>query len=285
MRHNCTMAITQRIRDQLRRETVERYHRLKDAEEDFDQAKANATSTEERNQLSADLARFRQQHREEDILRGKREPGITIRMHQIMWARWIEVAATHEAAALEAFDAICSGDTEQLLVEFRNSLVAFAAAASTIEALYEDVKYLIPAKPRKDSAAETICGGIAESLGLSAKQSQDFLDECTWLFERRNDGLHTYSEPETSQEHPSGVHTGAEMARFNGPESRRALHIALTALRFAEEPPAPANRWVTRWTTERKPYHESVVAPIRAQVKGQIHDTFKSRPASPRGDA
>lgn len=259
--------ISQRARDQLRRETVERYHRLKDAEEDFGQAKAKAKSPEERQRLSTELARFRRQHREEDIQRGKRAPGLAIRMHQIMWARWIEVAAAHEAAAAEAFGAICAGDTTRLVDELRQSLVAVTAAASTVEAMYEDVKYLIPARPPRDTAAERICAGLTESFGLPPKASQRLLDQFTWLFDRRNEGLHAYSEPEAPQEHPSGVNTGAEASRFNGPESRKALKVALDALLYAENPPAPANRWVVRWVKERNPYHETIVAPIRAALE------------------
>ena len=65
-------------------------------------------------------------------------------MHQIMWARWIEIAAAHELAARAAYDEIYAGQTVKLTEELRQSLVVIAAAASTVEALYEDVKYLIP---------------------------------------------------------------------------------------------------------------------------------------------
>lgn len=240
---------------------------MKDAEEDFSQAKAKAKTTEERQALSTDLARFRRQHREEDIRRGKRAPGLAIRMHQIMWARWIEVAAAHEAAAAKAFDAICAGETPQLVDELRQSLVTVTAAASTVEAMYEDVKYLIPARPPRDTAAERICDGLTESFGLPPTESNKLLDQFVWLFDRRNEGLHAYSEPEAPQEHPSGVNTGAEASRFNGPEGRKALKVALDALLYAESPPVPANRWVVRWVKERKAYHETIVAPIRAAFR------------------
>lgn len=260
------MAMSQRERDELRRETVTRYHVLKDREEDFEKAKASKISKEELQNLSAELVEFRTQHREEDVRRGKRAPGLAIRMHHIMWARWIEIAAEHEAAAMRAFDAISRGDTAQLAEELRQSLVAITAAASTIEALYEDIQYLIPSQPNKGSAAQRISAVLGQVFGLPEGDARTLRQEFTWLFLRRNEGVHAYSEPEAPQPHPSGVITGAEASRFNGPESRRALEVALDALSIAENPPSPANRWVERWGQERRAYHQTVVAPIRAAI-------------------
>ena len=76
-------------RNNERRETVERYHQLKDVEEDFDIAKAGAGSLEERQHLMDEMFRFRRAHRERDIERGKRSPGTGTLMHQVMWARWL----------------------------------------------------------------------------------------------------------------------------------------------------------------------------------------------------
>jgi hypothetical protein len=260
------VGMSQRERDRLRRETVERYHRLKDVEEEFDLAKAAATSSEERQRLMDEFVEFRRQHREEDIRRGKRAPGFSIQMHQIMWARWIEIAAAHELAARIAYDEIRSGQTAKLTEELRQSLVAIAAAASTVEALYEDVKYLIPERPRYHSAAERVSDGLSTAFGLPQDTSTILLEELTWLFDRRNGGLHAYAEPEAPQLHPAGVNTSAEASRFNGPESHKALWIALKVLQYAADPPLPANRWVARWAEERCAYHQTVVAPIREAV-------------------
>jgi hypothetical protein len=260
------VSMSLRERDRLRRETVERYHRLKDAEEEFDLASAAAASPLERERLMNEFAEFRRRHREEDMLRGKRPPGFAIQMHQIMWARWIEITAAHELAARAAYDEICAGQTAKLTEELRQSLVAIAAAASTVEALYEDLKYLVPERPQYHSAAERVSDGLSTAFGLPQDTSTALLKELMWLFDRRNEGLHAYAEPEAPQPHPSGVNSGAEASRFNGPESHKALRIALKVLQYAAGPPLPANRWVARWVEERRAYHQTVVVPIREAV-------------------
>ena len=184
-------------------------------------------------------------------------------MHQIMWARWIEVAADHEQAAGRAYAEICRGNTSMLTEELRQSLVAITAAACTVEALYEDVRYLIPERRRLDSTAERVTDGLVAAFGLPDESSTALLQDLTWLFHRRNEGVHAYAEPEAPRPHPSGVNTGAEASRFNALEGRRALGVVLQVLGYAAQPPNPPNRWVARWAEERRPYHEVVVVPIR----------------------
>lgn len=258
--------ISQQERDLARRETVERYHILKDAEEQYELDLAAATSDDDRQQVMDSFASFRQRHHEEDIERGKRAPGFAIQMHQIIWARWIEIAAAHLAAAELAYAEICGGDTSMLVEELRQSLVTIAAAASTVEAVYEDARYLLPERKRRDSAAERIADCLVAAFGLSDETPGNLLHDLTWLFDRRNEGLHPNAEPEAPQPHPSGVNTGPELSRFNALESCRALRIALQVLDYAASPPKPLNRSVARWVTERRTYHEMVVAPIRAHA-------------------
>jgi hypothetical protein len=254
---------TQISRDGERRETVERYHRLKDVEEDFAIAKARASSPEERQRLMEEMSRFRTDHREQDIQRGKRSRGVGIMMHQIMWARWLEVASEHEKAAAIAHAQIRAGETQYLLDELKAGLVVVAPAASTVEALYEDTRYLIPERARKSTAAKRFADGLAAAFGFPQPERLSLITELTLLFDLRNEGLHGYSEPSPPAAHPVGFMTGAESARFSAPESRKALDLALRVLAFAEDPPAPANRWVRRWVTDRATYHQQVVKPIR----------------------
>ena len=139
-------------RDRERRETVERYHRLKDVEEDFVIAKAAAKTREERQPLMDQMYAYRRKHREGDVERGKRPTGlgVSVQMRKIMRARWIEIAVEHELAAREAYRQILAGRTEGLVEELRQSLVAITASASTLESLYEDVGYLIPSRNAGD---------------------------------------------------------------------------------------------------------------------------------------
>ena len=102
-------APSRRERDAERRETVERYHRLKDVEEDYGRAMSSAMSSDDRQTLMDNVAAYRQRHREKDVERGKQPRGGGVVMEQIMWARWAEVMIDHELAAREAYTAIVDG--------------------------------------------------------------------------------------------------------------------------------------------------------------------------------
>jgi hypothetical protein len=245
-----------------RRATVERYHQLRDASEDFDVSRQAAASEEERRRLTEDFSRFRREHREGDVRRGKRAEGASVVMHQITWARWIQVADTHEAAALLAYQAVAVGAHDRLHDELLASLVAVSAATVAVEALYEDVRYLIPERSKLAYADERVADGIAAALGLRDGEAEALAKDLEWLYALRNEAMHGYAEPEAPQLHPAGLQTGAELARFNAATSRRALRIAVGVLDWAAAPPSPANRWVRRWAQERRPYHESAVRPV-----------------------
>jgi hypothetical protein len=256
---------SQRDRDTERRVTIERYHQLKDREDDFVLAKSASTTPEDRRQLDSEMYEFRKAHREEDIARGKRSPGFGVLMHQIMWARWCEVMVEHELAARTAYARIIQGDHTALVDELRQSLVAVASAASTIEAMYEDVRFLIPERPAKPATYLRVSDLLTTAFGLDVSQRTQLVEDLKWLFERRNEGVHPYAEPEAPQVHPSGLNTSAEASRFNATESRRAVDIAMQVLRFAQSPPNPYNRWIRRWLAERADYHAQVVTPLRTR--------------------
>src|SRR6266511_785540 len=59
---------------------------------------------------------------------------MAVQMHQIIWARWIEVSVEHELEARRAhLDIGAKPESDAILREFRASLVVVTAAAHTIE--------------------------------------------------------------------------------------------------------------------------------------------------------
>ena len=184
-------------------------------------------------------------------------------MHAIMWPRWIEVAVNHEMAAREIYAELVEGSTDRLREEFNQSLVAVAASACTIEALYADAVYLISEQPKIRTTHGRIGQVIDAAFRLNAGQSSTTGDQLRWLFERPNDAVHPYTELEPPRAHPAGLNSSAETAKFNAVESSRAVDIAMAMLELAAAPPNQHGRWVTRWVAEREPYHSTVIAPLR----------------------
>jgi hypothetical protein len=204
------------------------------------------------------------------VAAGRRAASMSIRMRQIMWARWAEVAVEHELDAREAFAGIVvNPESGSILKDFRASLVAITGAAYAIEAMYGDIKYLIPEQPRRDSRALTLWRAFKQGFGIPESTSHRLLADLKWLFELRHHAAHPYTEAEPPQQHPAGVNTGAETSRFNAVTSGRAVDIMFEVFGHAAAPPTPSSRWIERWVEDRRPYHENALAPLigmRAEV-------------------
>lgn len=258
---------TRASRDAMRRRRIVRYHELKDAQDQYEVALAAAVTSTDRHDLSRAFAELRGRHAQEDIALGLRSPGFELRMQHVMWATWIEIAVEHELAARHALQLMAAGESSQLADELRHSLVAISAAASSIDALSEELRYLIPEQAGKATAAANVEHVLVVSLGLDAPASRALSSDLAWLFERRNEGVHPYSESAVAEPHPSGVNSSREASRFNALESQRAIDVAMACLAFAASPPNPVNGWVDRWAQERAPYQTGVVARLRAMRK------------------
>ncbi len=238
---------------------MEREQRFKDVEGDFQRRVAAAGTPEGIRELKRTFGEERRVFREEAVEMGKRSPGLSIAMHQIMWARWVEVAVEHELQARRAFAAIVSRpESGAILREFRASLVAITASAHTIEAVFGDVKYLIPEQPRRDKRHKFLRHAFSAAFGVSGAEDEQLGQELSWLFTQRDSAAHPYTEPESPAQHPAGINTGAEHSHFNAVTSGRAVDIAMAVLKLAESPPRPHGQWIERWATERQPYHTNI---------------------------
>jgi len=107
-------------------------------------------------------------------------------MHQIMWARWVEIAVEHELEARRAFqDIVAKPDGDALLREFRASLVSITGAAHTIEAVFGDIKYLIPVQPPRDKRHRQLRHAFRTAFGVSGAEDENLAGELSWLFTLR----------------------------------------------------------------------------------------------------
>jgi len=242
-----------------RRVWVERQERFKDLQEDYERRSAAASSPEERRQLAQVFSEQRRAHREEDIRLGKRSPGLAVQMHQIMWARWIEVAVEHELEARRAYlDIVAKPESNAILREFRASLVAVTGAAHTIEAVFGDIKYLIPPQPRRDKRHQELRHGFRVAFGVASAEDERLARELNWLFTLRDSATHPYTESEPQARHPAGINTGVEHSKFNAITSGRAVDAAIAVLDLVASPPRPSGRWIERWATDRAPYQVGI---------------------------
>jgi hypothetical protein len=212
---------------------------------EYERRSAAASSPEEKRQLAQVFSEQRRTHREEDVRLGKRSPGLAVRMHQIMWARWIEVAVEHELEARRAYlDIVAKPESDAIVREFHASLVTVTAAAHTIEAVFGDIKYLIPPQPRRDKRHQELRHGFRLAFGVSGATDQRLAEDLKWLFELRDSAAHPYTESEPPAPHPAAINTGVEHSKFNAITSGRAVDAAMGVLDLVASPPRP-------WSVDR----------------------------------
>jgi hypothetical protein len=235
-----------------RRAWVERHERFKDLQERYERQLPTVSDAEQRRKLAAEFAAARRAQREEDIALVKRLPGTGVATRQIMWARWLEVAVEHEMEARRCFKKLLAElASEPLSREFRASLVAVTASAHAIEAVFGEVKYLIPPQPKRGSRHRQLRRAFRSSFGITDADDAKLADELAWLFPLRDSAAHPYTELLPTGPHPAGTNTGVEHALFNAVTSGRAVDTAMTVIRLAAVPPGPRDRWIERWVTER----------------------------------
>jgi hypothetical protein len=257
---------TRRQRESDRRTTVERYHELADATEQYEIDRAVAGTIEERQQIANDFSAFRRARRLEDVRRGKRPEGTSVMMRRVLWSTWAAIAGEHLQRAREHFARIAAGDATVLELELRESLEATGAAVATIEALYEELVYLVPKRTQRfDERHEEVVDLLEAALGLDTATVATLRDRLEPLYDARHGALHPYSELLLPMPHPAGIGaTGAEHSTYNAIEAEAHVATALAVLDLAASPPHAANRWVSRWCEERAGYFKGPIAEVRA---------------------
>jgi hypothetical protein len=235
-----------------RRDWVERHERFKDLQEQYEHQRATTTDLDERRRLDEEFAAERTAQREADIALGKRSPSTGVAVRQTMWLHWLEIAIENEMVARRCFkELLVHQASDPLSCEFQASLVAVVASAHTIEAVFGEIKYLIPPQPRRDKRHSQLHHAFRISFGITDPEDAKLADELAWLFSIRDSAAHPYSELIPTEQHPAGINTGVEHSLFNAVTSGRAVDTAMTVIQVAAAPRNPCNHWIARWVAER----------------------------------
>ena len=189
-------------KEQDRRSRVEARERQLDLAEQYERDLSAATTPDERARITAVFASQRTSFRGAEIKAGRRGPGISVTMHQIMWARWLEVAVEQECKALDAFGRMLRGERALITDEFRASLLAVTASAYTTEALFGDIKYLIPPQQRRNKRHQLLSGAFQLAFGIGETAVEGLAADLLWLFDLRDMAAHPYTEAEHPKSHP-----------------------------------------------------------------------------------
>lgn len=248
---------------------MERRETFNDRSERFDSEKMAAKTDAEREALMEQFDSERRTYRLEEEASGRRSPGINILGKQVMWSDWVDIAVHHAVAANEAL--IGGSGAAALAAEFRAALVAVTASTHAIEAIYAELKYLVPsqkcdARGNRLNQFKTVRNTLVIAFGLQDRDGQRLSSSFATLFGRRNFAVHPYAELVPLVAHPSGVMSSAELAKFDAKTSIDSAACALDVLALAAEPPQPYNRWVERWVEAYEPSLRRMVGDLRPLI-------------------
>jgi hypothetical protein len=258
----CQIRESQTARE--RRAWVERQERFKDLQEEYERRSAAASTPEERRQLAQAFSEQRRAHREEDVRLGKRSPGLAVQMHQIMWARWIEVAVEHERGQASV-PGHC-GEARERRDPPRVPCVTRRGHRSSPHHRGGVRGHQVPHPPAnasgqapcRDKRHQELRHGFRVAFGVSGATDNRLAEELKWLFTLRDSAAHPYTESEPPAKHPAGINTGVEHSNFNAITSGRAVDAAMAVMDLVASPPKPSGRWIERWASDRAPYQVGI---------------------------
>ncbi|OEJ28964.1 hypothetical protein AS594_35630 [Streptomyces agglomeratus] len=164
-----------------------------------------------------------------------------------LWPRWASIAIDRALAARVAREqAVAATDpaaeSSALNEEFDAALVAVAASAHTLDALYGSV---VPATSRAQWRSNRTKRRTAVHEGLklvfaTGPRNAAWGDEFKWLFCLRDASVHHEEKPRKTVPHPSlGTHTGPEYAAYSTESADRAVRLMLDVLRRCVDHPRP----------------------------------------------
>ena len=181
--------------------------------------------------------------------------GLTIVMTSHLWISWLRIAVDALAAAKAARAAFVTEEdgvlkSQYTTDEFERSVVAVAASAHALDALYGS--QLIDPSVRSGFATGTKRHGkIREALKSVADTgpvNTPWVTDFGWLFDLRDAAAHAEEQPKPAVPHPAGGgYRSQEQADYCVENAERAVDFALSVLRRCVDFPRVGNDNAIAW--------------------------------------
>ena len=194
-------------------------------------------------------------------------PGIMIISH--LWITWLSVAIERAQAARRARDEMVrlrdqgENATDLLNDEFAASIVAVAASAHALDALYGSTVIPQSVRNRWRTSSSSREGHIREALKHvfdTGQVNTPWVAEFGWLFDLRDSAAHALESAKPPQPHPIVGNTSAEYVTYSCEAAERAVEFALSVFRWCVDHPRPVVPEAVRWATAMRPTIEDLEA-------------------------
>ena len=117
--------------------------------------------------------------------------------------------------------------------EFDTSLVAVAASAHALDALYGSTAIPDSIRAQRSKNRTKRHGKIREALKavfITGAVNSTWTTEFRWLFELRDAAAHTEEKPKPTMPHPLGQHIAPEHVHYSTESADRATSFALSVI-------------------------------------------------------
>jgi hypothetical protein len=194
----------------------------------------------------------------EGLARSRVQGGLTIKVSSNFDTKWFVIAVEHERAAIAArARAVAAPDGSSEMAqafddELRAAMVAIAAAAFAIDALYEKIDAMLEqeVRPRFGDGVRR-SGRIVETFKVAldlGRRAHAWQTEIPRLFDLRDDEVHFEASLNDSEPHPTGKsNVSRENLIYSAEEATRAVDLALEVLTVAYSSPRKANVGLVAW--------------------------------------
>jgi predicted nucleic acid-binding Zn-ribbon protein len=194
-------------------------------------------------------------------------PSILLTAH--LWITWLRVAIERAQQARRVREEMVrrrdqgANAAELLNDEFEASIVAVAASAHALDALYGSaaIPQSVRAQWRHSSSSRE--GHIREALkGVfdTGRVNTPWVTEFGWLFDLRDSAAHAREEAKSPQPHPIVGNTSQEYVTYSAESAEPAVEFALSVFRWCVDHPRPALSVATQWATAMRPVIEELEA-------------------------
>jgi hypothetical protein len=178
-----------------------------------------------------------------------------------LWPTWMRIAidrarvASH-ARTEAAKDRPHNETAEWMRIEFEASVVAVAASAHALDALYGTT--VIPPAVRahwneKGTRRHSKIREALKQVFVTGVVNSEWATELKWLFGLRDAAAHATERPKPPVPHPLGTNTAPEQVDYSTESATKAVDLALSVLRWCVDHPRPNLADAVQWAEVNKP--------------------------------
>jgi DNA-directed RNA polymerase subunit RPC12/RpoP len=183
---------------------------------------------------------------------------VTAYMTTNVWATWLRIAIDRARAARAArADAVSDPamQAEHLAREFEGSMVAIAASAHALDALYGSSAVPASVRDRFKGKRPGRRNTIREALKApfdTGPMNDRWVVEFDWLFDLRDDAAHAEETLQPSVPHPIGSNVSHEWATYRVEAAERAVGFVLDVFTWCVDHPRPSLPDSVQWSTAHR---------------------------------